>query len=50
MQTIIATNENVEISTLKMVSNQSVEKNLSGPFNDSNLVDLEAGANRCAIS
>lgn len=50
MQAIIATTEIIEISTLKMLSNQSLEKNLSGPFNDSNLVDLEAGANRCAIS
>jgi len=27
-----------------------VEKNLNGDFNDINPVDLEAGANRCAIN
>jgi hypothetical protein len=27
-----------------------VEKNLKGDFSDINPVDLEAGANRCAIS
>ncbi len=27
-----------------------VEKNLQGDFNDINPIDLEAGANRCAIS